>query len=176
VISIEIVLDINLNSKIMWIPITIDEYVKIYLQENPDEKEKVLRVRIEAAIDDYKNGIKCQCGKDIWIVGSASSPFGCFSCISGRDFPEGDYEIEGFLDKRDIDGRININFMDPIKINGIFDDDGYMVNMDSIIKPALCMSCLKNLIDDWDENLLCDMNRADQSDQKEFKCGAYEKL
>ena len=32
----------------MWIPITIDDYVKIHLQNNPNEKEKVLRVRIEA--------------------------------------------------------------------------------------------------------------------------------
>ncbi len=73
--------------KIIWIPVTIDEYVKIHLQKNPDENEKVLRVRIEAALDDYKNGVKCQCGKDIWIVGSASSPFDCFSCITGIDYP-----------------------------------------------------------------------------------------
>jgi hypothetical protein len=160
----------------MWIPITIEEYVKIHLQENPNENEKVLRVRIEAALDDYKNGIKCQCGRDIWIVGSASSHFGCFNCISGRDFPAGDYEIDGALDKKEIDGRININFMDPRKINGIFDDDGFKLNMDSIKKPALCMSCIKNIIDDWDENLLCDMNRADQRDQEEFKCYEYEQL
>jgi hypothetical protein len=51
-----------------------------------------------------------------------------------------------------------------------------MVNMDSIKKPALCMTCFKNFIDDWDENLLCDMNRADQREEKEFKCYAYEKL
>jgi hypothetical protein len=160
----------------MWIPISIDEYVKIHLLENPDEKENVLRVRIEAALDDYKNGVKCQCGKDIWIVGSVSSPFGCFKCITGRDYPTGDYEIDGALDKRDKDGRININNMDPRKINGIFDDDGFMINMDSIKKPALCMTCFKNYIDDWDENLLCDLNRADQRDNKDFKCGAYEKL
>jgi hypothetical protein len=79
----------------MWIPITIDEYVKIHLQKNPNENEKVLRVRIEAELEDYNKGVKCQCGEDIWIVGSASSPFGCFSCISGRDYPTGDYEIEG---------------------------------------------------------------------------------
>ena len=169
-------LDINLNYKIMCIPITIDDYVKIHLHNNPNEKEKVLRVRIDAALDDYKNGVKCQCGKDIWIVGSASSPFGCFSCITGRDYPAGDYEIDGALDKRDKDGRININFMDPRKINGIFDEDGFIINMDSIKKPALCLICIKNYIDNWDENLLCNMNRAEQEDDEEFKCGAYEKL
>jgi len=62
----------------MWNPISIDRYVKIHLKNNPNENEKVLRVRIEAALDDYKNGVKCQCGNDIWIVGSASAPFGCY--------------------------------------------------------------------------------------------------
>jgi hypothetical protein len=160
----------------MWIPITIDEYVKIHLQKNPNEKENVLRVRIEAALDDYKNGVKCQCGRDIWIVGSASSPFGCFKCITGRDFPAGDYEIEGAIDKREADGRININFMDPGNINGFFDDDGFLINMDSIKKPGLCLICWKNYIDDWDENLLCDMNRSEQEDEIDFKCGGYVKL
>jgi hypothetical protein len=32
----------------MWIPITIDDYVKVHLKKNPNEK--VLRVRIEAAL------------------------------------------------------------------------------------------------------------------------------
>ena len=64
----------KIDYKFMWIPITIDKYVKIHLQKNPNENEKVLRVRIEAALDEYKNGVKCQCGKDIWIVGSAFSP------------------------------------------------------------------------------------------------------
>jgi hypothetical protein len=175
-ISIENELVIYLNFKIMWIPITIDDYVKVHLKKNSNENEKVLRVRIEAALDDYKNSVKCQCGRDIWIVGSASAPFGCFSCISGRDFPAGDYEIDGALDKREKDGRKNINMMDPRNINGIFDDEGYEINPESIKKPFLCLTCFKNFIDDWDENLLCDMNRADQRDEKEFKCYAYEKL
>ncbi len=160
----------------MWIPITIDDFVKLHLQNNPNENEKVLRVRIEAALDDYKNGVKCRCGNDIWIAGSASSPFGCFSCISGRDYPAGDYEIEGTLDKREKDGRLNINFMDPGKIGGMFDDDGYEIRRDTIKMQPLCLTCIKNYIDDWEENLLCDMNRNDQRNEKEFKCGTYEKL
>lgn len=160
----------------MWIPITIDDYVKVHLKKNPNENEKVLRVRIEAALDDYNNGVKCQCGKDIWIVGSASSPFGCFSCISGRDFPAGDYEIDGALDKREKDGRRNINLMDPRTINGMFDDDGFEIKREIIKMQPLCLTCIKNYSDDWEENLLCDMNRNEQIDEKEFKCGVYEKL
>jgi len=93
----------------MWNPISIDQFVKIHLKKNPDDNEKVLRVRIEAALDTYKNGIKCKCGKDIWIVGSASTPFACFSCITGKDHPRGVYEIDSALDKRDKYGRRQID-------------------------------------------------------------------
>jgi hypothetical protein len=36
----------------MWIPITIDDYVKVHLKKNPNENEKVLRVRTEALEND----------------------------------------------------------------------------------------------------------------------------
>lgn len=167
---------IYLKYESMWKPISIDKFVKLHLKKNPNENEKVLRVRIEAALDDYKNGIKCQCGKDIWIVGSASSPFACFSCITGREHPLGDNEIDSALDKRDKSGRRHIDEMDPRKISGMFEDDGYEIDPDSIKKPYLCLTCLKNIDPDWEEELLCNLNRNDQADEKEFKCGAYEKL
>jgi hypothetical protein len=160
----------------MWIPISTDKFVKIHLQKNPNENEKVLRVRLEAALDDYKKGVKCKCGKDIWIVGSASAPFGCFSCITGKEHPLGDYEIDSALDKRDKSGRRNINEMDPRKINGIFDDDGYEINPDSIKKPNLCLTCLKNVDPDQEEEILCNLTRNDQASEKVFKCYAYEKF
>ena len=160
----------------MWNPISIDRYVKIHLKKNPNENEKVLRVRIEAALDDYKNGVKFQCGKDIWIVGSASAPFGCFSCITGREHPLGDYEIDTALQKRDKFGRRHIDEMDPMKINGMFGDDGYEINPESIRKPSLCLTCKSNVEPDWEEELLCNLNRNDQADDKEFKCGAYERF
>lgn len=48
----EIVLVLNLNYKIMWIPISIDDYVKVLLKKYPNEKENVLRVRIEVLEND----------------------------------------------------------------------------------------------------------------------------
>ena len=54
--------------------------------------------------------------------------------------------------------------------NGIYDDDGNKVDVLSIPTPDLCLSCAKFLIVDWDENLLCDMTRADQSEGEEFVC------
>lgn len=160
----------------MWNPISIDKYVKIHLRKNPNDKGKALRMRIDAALDYYKNGMKCRCGKDIWIVGSATAPFGCFSCITGRDHPCGDYEIDAALDKRDKDGRRHIDEMDPWKIDGIFDDDGYEINRETIKMQPLCLTCIKNNSDDWEDDILCNMNRSAQADEKEFKCGAYKKL
>lgn len=159
----------------MWTPISIDKYVKIHLKKNPNEKENVLRIRLEAALDDYTKGIKCQCGKDIWIVGSASSPFGCYSCITGKGHPTGEYEIDSVLEKRDKYGRRHINEMDPMKINGIFDDDGYEINKEFIKIPSLCLTCIKYDSQDWEGDILCSLNRSAQNDSDSFECYDYRK-
>ena len=160
----------------MWTPISIDKFVKIHLKKNPGEDEKVIRDRIEAALDDYKNGVKCQCGKDIWIIGSASAPFSCFSCITGKTHPRGDYEIDSAMDKRDKYGRRNIDEMDPRKIAGIFDDDGYEIRRDTIKMKPLCLTCIKNNSDDWEDDVLCNLNRNDHVNDIEFKCYSYKKF
>lgn len=160
----------------MWKPISIDQYIKIHLKKNPDDNDEKLKMRIEAALDYYKNGLKCQCGKDIWIVGSTTAPYGCFSCITGKDHPRGDFEIDSALEKRDKYGRRHIDEMDPRQINGMFDDDGYEIRKKSIKMQPLCLTCIKNNSDDWEEELLCNLNRHDQSGEKEFTCGEYEKL
>ena len=58
--------------------------------------------------------------------------------------------------------------------NGIYDDEGNKVDVLSIPTPDLCLTCAKFLIDDWEENLLCDMNRADKREEgEEFMCYAW---
>jgi hypothetical protein len=160
----------------MWIPVTIDDYVKVHLKKNPNENEKVLRVRIEAALDDYNNGVKCHCGKDIWVAGSATAPFACFSCITGKSHPQGEYEIDSALDKRDKDGRRNIDEMDPGQIGGIFTDEGYEIDPNTIKKPSLCLTCVRDNSHDWEDDVLCNLNRYDQRNSRKFKCGSYEKI
>lgn len=60
---------------------------------------------------------------------------------------------------------------------GIYDDDGTKVDESSIPVPNLCVICKKHLLDDWEENLLCKMNRHDQRDDlNNFQCGAFEKM
>ncbi len=59
-------------------------------------------------------------------------------------------------------------------MNGYFDDDGNELNPDLIPKPNLCLSCKKN--EDPNEEILCNLNRLDQSNESEFKCFAYEQI
>lgn len=112
-------------------PISIDEYVKMHLAENPSENEKDYRERINSALEDYKNGEKCSCGNDIWVIGSAVVGNSCFTCITGESQPDDDYEIDSAVIKSDNKRRgRHIDDMDPTKIKGIFDDDGNMINFD----------------------------------------------
>lgn len=64
----------------------------------------------------------------------------------------------------------------PEEINGFYDDDGNKVDPDSVAVPGLCVICKKYQIDDWDENLLCLMNRFDQRNDADFICGVFEKI
>jgi hypothetical protein len=52
-----------------------------------------------------------------------------------------------------------------------YDDDGNELNPNLIKKPQLCSSCAKN--DDPDEEILCNLTRLGQQEEKEFVCHAY---
>jgi len=157
-----------------FIPISINAYIKKHLKNNPSENEKDLRKRLNSALADYKKRIKCSCGNDIWVIGSASVGNSCFTCITGESYPTDDYEIESATIKRESSkGRRHIDEIPPSKIGGFFDDDGYEINTDLIKKPSLCITCIND--DNPKEEILCDMTRYDQKDDKEFKCFAYEK-
>lgn len=60
--------------------------------------------------------------------------------------------------------------------NGISNDDGTKTDLASVPVPGLCFLCKSYQIIDWDENLLCIMNRYDQKDDFNFTCGAFEKI
>lgn len=57
---------------------------------------------------------------------------------------------------------------------GYFDDDGTEINPDLIPKPSLCLVCKKNEAHDWEEEMLCNLNRMDQRNDEEFRCFAFE--
>jgi len=155
-----------------FIPITIEDYVAKHLANNPDENEADLRRRLKKALNDFKNGVKCTCGNDLWVIGSASAGNACFTCITGESYPFDDYEIDSAIRKKEIKkGRRHINDMDPTKIAGIFDDDGYEIIPELLKKPSLCLICSKD--DDPGEEILCSLTRHDQRNDEEFKCYAF---
>jgi hypothetical protein len=157
-----------------FVPIPIDKYITMHLKNNPSEKEVDLRKRLKSALQAYEKGLKCSCGNDIWVIGSASLGNSCFTCITGESFPIDDYEIDSAIKKRENKkGRRHIDDMDPTKIAGFFDDDGYEITSDLIKKPSLCLICKND--DNPAEVLLCNMTRHDQKDDNEFKCFAFSK-
>jgi hypothetical protein len=155
--------------------ISIDNYVRNHLKNNPSENEKDLKIRLNTAIEDFQKGIKCSCGNDIWVIGSASVGNRCFTCITGEGFPNNDFEIDTIValsEKKK--GPRHIDNMDPSEIHGFFNDDGYEINTDSIKKPYLCLTCQND--GNPHEEMLCIMNRYDQRNDSEFKCFAYLKI
>ena len=82
-----------------FVSITIDKYVVMHLENNSSEKEVDLRKRLKSALEAYNNGIKCSCGNDIWVIGSASVGNSCFTCITGESYPTEDYEIDSAIKK-----------------------------------------------------------------------------
>ena len=77
-------------------PISLDEYVKLHLKNNPGTSQAEVTESLEDTLQEYKQGARCNnCGNPIWVIGSAFSGFeGCFTCITGEAYPEDDYEID----------------------------------------------------------------------------------
>ncbi len=61
-------------------------------------------------------------------------------------------------------------------VGGFFNDDGTPIDPDSVPVPGLCIICKKYQYDDPEENFLCMMNRNDQRNDPDFKCGVFEKI
>lgn len=62
------------------------------------------------------------------------------------------------------------------QFNGFYDDNGNKIDPETLPVSGLCVICKKHQIDDWDENVLCTLNRLDQRNEDNFKCGAFEKI
>ena len=76
-----------------FVPIGIREYAKLHAKANPGENPSELLTRLRRCVSDALKGARCQCGAPIWVVGSVSAGYGCFTCITGEAFPSEDYEI-----------------------------------------------------------------------------------
>ena len=79
----------------MFVPISIDDFIKSYKKNNPKEDADKLRAAIMRAVDAKKAGAGCSvCGQPIWAIGSVAGTDRCFTCITGEADNSEDYEID----------------------------------------------------------------------------------
>lgn len=76
--------------------ISKEQYVDRFLQDNPSRSRRDVIARLDGTIAAHRAGRRCNCGEEIWIIGSAEVGYGCFTCITGESAPDSDYEIELF--------------------------------------------------------------------------------
>ncbi len=74
--------------------IQLEDYVAGHMQANPSVDRADLVRRLRNAIEAVKRGDRCSCGGTIWIVGSAEVGLRCFTCITGEEVPDSDFEID----------------------------------------------------------------------------------
>ena len=75
-------------------PISIEAFVADYLKSNPSEDRDAITAGLRDALDAHKGGVTCSCGAPLWVIGSAVSEYGCFTCITREAVPDSDYEID----------------------------------------------------------------------------------
>jgi hypothetical protein len=61
-------------------------------------------------------------------------------------------------------------------IGGLFNDDGSRIDPLTVPLRELCLRCKSFLSEDWEDNILCTLNRNDQKDSDDFKCYAFDQM
>lgn len=84
-----------------FVPIQTDDYVRLFLQHNPESDATEVTTRIKAALAAFTAGVRCSCGAPIWVIGSAEAGHACFTCLTGQAAPDDDYEIAEACIERD---------------------------------------------------------------------------
>jgi len=157
-----------------FISISIEDYLDLHIKNNPDTNRASLKANLKKAHWDFKNGVRCECGNDIWVVGSAVMGNKCYTCITGEDDPKDNYEIEWALNK-------NTSNVDELPLHeiiyggegGFYNDDGTKLDPSKVIMPKKCLSCIH--FKDPFQHVMCTMVRFDHVEGAEFSCGSYEK-
>jgi len=81
-----------------FIPVRVDQFVAQYLRNHKDVNGDALRAAVEDALAAFRQGVRCACGRPLWVAGSAVAGYGCFTCITGSAEPDGDPEIREACD------------------------------------------------------------------------------
>jgi hypothetical protein len=77
-----------------FIPIRLQDYVKLHLRANPGTNRDELIEQLRSAMDAHRKGLRCRCGAPIWMIGSSQVGLACFTCITGEAMPDDDYELD----------------------------------------------------------------------------------
>ena len=154
--------------------ITIKKYIDIHLKNNPNTDRVALKTKIEKALSDFRNKIKCKCGDDIWVVGSAVMGNQCYTCITGETNPNNVYELEAALEKNIIEEDQVFYFKQGKNGEvGYFDADDNKLDPSKIIIPKKCLSCI--YFNRPEKKIVCTVMRFTSVEGKEFKCKSYRK-
>lgn len=171
--------------------ISLENFIKSYLKQHPEKEEETVRKNLLSSLADFKAGARCECGQDIWVIGSSFSGSKCFRCIIGQESSSEDLEIIDALPKRESNlsdenpfDEIEENFSeeeaelseeefleDFFSGGRYWDDDGNELFPELYPTPSLCLSC------EFHENIrrkiFCNLHRLDQEAGKEFECYSY---
>lgn len=160
--------------------ISIEDYTDRIIEKDPTRSRQKVEDTLILALGAHSLGHKCECGNDIWVLGSLIKENTCFTCITGETDTTGVLEIDKVLDVeedlmipfRDLD-ETTLKDMIPLGEGGYYNDDGTEIDISKIKIPELCLSCI-NYNNPFEE-ILCNLTRADQQDDEEFICYGYEK-
>lgn len=147
---------------IYYKPISEEEeilFIKFYAEIEEDDKiameiEKIMEG--ENIIENFRNLVNKYALKNEWEQHRKNMPE---TIVREKLLEYWEYKDKGLLD-----------------INDLYDDNGNKIDTENIKVPALCMGCKSFYTEDAEENLLCMMNRSDQSGEKEFRCEAYKNI
>lgn len=161
-------------------PISKQEYVALHLMNNPSTNEAELRNKLDRVLSDFNEGIKCDCGSPLWVIGSASLGMGCYSCLTGEELPTENFEIDSVVvqetpfteaDAFTVNdwGEFDLDFLGEGNYN---DDYGNRIDPDSYPTPKMCLSCKNFILKS--QRVLCTLNKISQEVGKDFECGGFD--
>jgi len=134
-------------------PISAEMFVKLCSKNNPEIDPLVLKNKLHNSLLQYKNDVKCMCGKMIWVAGSAFADPACFTCLTGKQDPEGDYEIDQAIDKECCELPIEKSVSQSADL------------------PSLCYECSR--LNDPATSFICDEARHAFVSDTEFYCHGF---
>ncbi len=161
-------------------PISINNYLALHLKNNPSANEAKLRSKLDRILSEFNEGIKCDCGNPLWVIGSALLGMGCYSCLTGEKLPTENFEIDIVVTEKthftEADaftvndwGEFDLSFLEEGNYN---DDYGNRIDPNLYPTPRMCLSCKNFILKS--QRVLCTLNKISQEVGEKFECGGFD--